>query len=305
MEAGDASPSTPIGINLPNANWIRATHGSKSVNLANIVNAYDEASKSSGSLEEFAWDEEEVRLTRAHGALADNLHTDMHEVIGHASGKLNPGIGTPKQTLKEYSSTLEEARADLVALYYMMDEKLVELGLMDSLDVGKAAYNDYIRNGLLLQLRRLELGEELEEAHMRNRQLVALWSYEQGKAENVIEKKTRNGKTYFVINDYEKLQVIFGELLKEIQRLKSEGDYDAGQALVEGYGVKVDPEIHAEVLKRYEKLSIAPYSAFVNPVLTPVMENGEITDIAIEFPTNFLEQHLYYAEKYAFLPAYN
>jgi dipeptidyl-peptidase-3 len=306
MESGDASPSTPIGINLPNSNWIRAEHGSKSVNLANIVNAYDEASKSSGVLQEFAWDEEEVRLAKEYGALADNLHTDMHEVIGHASGKINPGIGTPKQTLKSYASALEEGRADLVALYYMMDQKLVDMGLMPSLDVGKEAYNSYIRNGLMLQLRRLDIGEDIQEAHMRNRQFICNWVMEKGAADKVIEKKMRDGKTYFVINDYMKLRDLFGQLLREIQRMKSEGDYEAGKALVENYGVKVDQEVHQEVLDRVAKLNIAPYSGFINPVLTPVKgEKGSIIDVKISYPEDFTEQHIYYSEKYSHLPTYN
>lgn len=306
MEAGDASPSTPIGINLPNSNWIRAEHGSKSVNLANIVMAYDEASKSSGILQEFAWDEEEIRLAKEYGSLADNLHTDMHEVIGHASGKINPGIGTPKETLKSYSSALEEGRADLVALYYMFDQKLVDMGLMPSLDVGKEAYNSYIRNGLMLQLRRLDIGEDIQEAHMRNRQFICNWALEKGAEDNVIEKKVRDGKTYFVINDYLKLRDLFGALLREIQRIKSEGDYAAGMALVEDYGVKVDQEVHQEVLDRVATLNIAPYSGFINPLLEPVMgEDGKITDVKIKYPTDFTEQHLYYGEKYGLLPVYN
>lgn len=305
IESGDASPSTPIGINLPNANWIRAEHGSKSVNLANIVNAYDDASKSSGVLEEFAYNEEEIRIAKEHGALAGNLHTDMHEVIGHASGKINEGIGTPKETLKAYASTLEEARADLVALYYITQPKLVEIGVMSTTEVGKAEFNSYIRNGMMLQLRRLELGEELEEAHMRNRQIVASWAYEKGMDDKVIEKVKKDGKTYFVINDYEKLRDIFGQLLREIQRIKSEGDYEGGKALVENYGVKVDQEIHKEVLDRVESLNIAPYSGFINPVLTPVMEGDKIVDVKIEFPSDFTEQHLYYSSKYSLLPTYN
>jgi dipeptidyl-peptidase-3 len=304
-EAGDASPSTPIGINLPNANWIRANHGSKSVNLGNIVGAYEHASKSSGALEEFAWDEEEIRIAKAYGGLADNLHTDMHEVIGHASGVINPGIGTPKETLKNYSSTLEEGRADLVALYFLMDEKLIEIGVMDNLDVGRTQYDSYIANGLMLQLVRIEPGEQIEESHMRNRQLVAKWCYEKGLEDNVIEKKTRDGKTFFVVNDYEKLRDLFGQLLRELQRIKSEGDYEAGKALVENYGVKVDPELHAEVLERYESLNIAPYSGFINPVLEPVMEDGEIVDIAVKYPDDFSRQMLYYARQYSFLPTYN
>jgi dipeptidyl-peptidase-3 len=306
MESGDASPSTPIGINLPNANWIRAEHGSKSVNLANITNAYDEASKSSGVLQEFAWSEEEIALAKEFGSLSDNLHTDMHEVIGHASGKINPGIGTPKETLKSYASALEEGRADLVALYYLMDPKLVELGLIPSLDAGKEQYNSYIRNGLMLQLRRLKVGDDIQEAHMRNRYFITRWALEKGGPENVIEKKVRDGKSYYFINDYAKLRDLFGQLLREIQRIKSEGDYEAGKALVENYGVKVDQEIHQEVLDRVAKLNIAPYSGFINPVLEPVMDaSGKITDVKITYPDDFTKQHLYYGEKYAFLPVYN
>lgn len=306
MESGDASPSTPIGINLPNANWIRSNHGSKSVNLANIVEAYGQASKSSGVLEEFAYNQDEVVLARKYGGLPDNLHTDMHEVIGHASGKINPGVSEPHTTLKSYASTLEEARADLVALYYLYDQKLVEIGLMPSIEVGKAHFNDYIRNGMMLQLRRLEVGEDIEEDHMRNRQLICKWVIEKGAKDNVVEKKMRDGKTFFIINDYKKLQFLFGELLKEIQRIKSEGDYNSAKALVEGYGVKVDPKLHQEVLDRVEKLHIAPYSGFINPVLVPVVDgSGSISDVKVTYPDDFTEQHLYYADKYSFLPNKN
>jgi len=304
-EAGDASPSTPIGINLPNANWIRSNYGSKSVNIGNIVHAYEQASKSSGSLEEFSYSEEIIARAREHGSLADNLHTDLHEVIGHASGKINPGVGTPKQTLKNYASTLEEARADLVALYYLLDKKMIDLGVMTTLDVGKAAYDAYIANGLMLQLKRIKMGDQIEESHMRNRQLVSKWAYEQGLDANVIERVTKDGKTYFVINDYEALKVIFGDLMKEIQRIKSEGDFEAGEALVENYGVAVDPELHQEVLDRYEKLNIAPYSGFINPVLVPVMEGENIVDVVVEYPDDFTEQMLFYAKKYSSLPTYN
>ncbi len=304
VESGDASPSTPIGINLPNANWIRANHGSKSVSLGNIVEAYDKSS-GKGFINEFGHDDEEKERSIKHGTLASKLHTALHEVIGHASGKLNPGIGTPKETLKSYANTLEEARADLVALYYLMDPKLVELGLMESLEVGKAEYDSYIRNGLMVQLRRLEEGAELEEAHMRNRQLVASWAYEKGQEENVIEFIKRDGNTYLEIHDYEKLKVIFGDLLKEIQRIKSEGDYEAGRALVEGYGVKVDKDIHKEVLERSAKLNSAPYGGFINPMLVPVEENGKIVDVKVEYPDDFTKQMMYYAENYSFLPAVN
>ncbi|MGK9369394.1 dipeptidyl-peptidase 3 family protein [Melioribacter sp. Ez-97] len=305
VESGDASPSTPIGINLPNANWIRKEYGSKSVNLGNIVHSYNKASESSGLIEEFAYSQEEIERAKKYWALASDLHTDMHEVIGHASGQLNPGVGQPNETLKNYASVLEEARADLVALYFIMDPKLVDLGVMPSLEVGKAEYDGYIRNGLMTQLARVELGDDIEQAHMRNRQLVSGWVYEKGMNDNVIEKKVRDGKTFFVINDYRKLRDLFGELLREIQRIKSEGDYEAGKNLVENYGVKVDRELHAEVLERYKKLNIAPYAGFINPVLVPVMNGDEIIDVKIEYPEDFTEQMLYYAKEYSFLPTYN
>jgi dipeptidyl-peptidase-3 len=306
MEAGDASPSTPIGINLPNANWIRKDHGSKSVNLGNIVYAYDASSKGSKFMDEFAWDEAEKERSKKYGSYGDILHTDLHEVLGHASGQINPGIGTPKETLKNYASTLEEGRADLFALYYITDKKLMDMGLVESEDLGKSAYDDYIRNGLMTQLKRIEPGENIEESHMRNRQMIAKWAYEKGKAGNVIEKKTRDGKTFFVINDYGKLRVLFGDLLREIQRIKSEGDYEAGKALVETYGVNVDPELHAEVLARFEKLNIAPYGGFINPKLVPVMdESGEITGVNVEYPTDFSDQMMFYGKNYSFLPVEN
>lgn len=304
-EAGDAAPSTPIGINLPNANWIRATYGSRSVSLGNVIDAYAEASKSSGMLEEFGYSEEQNELERKYGALADNLHTDLHEVIGHASGKINPGVGTPKETLKNYASTLEEARADLVALYYAIDPKLVEIGVMPNVDVGKAEYISYIRNGLLWQLRRIELGKDIEESHMRNRQLISKRAYEMGKKDNVIEKVVRDGKTFFVINDFQKLRKLFGQLLREVQRIKSEGDYEAADKLVQTYGVKVDYDLHKEVLERYAKLHSAPYSGFINPRLVAVENNGEITDVKLEYPEDFTGQMMEYAEKYAFLPNIN
>lgn len=307
VEGGDASPSTPIGINLPNNNWIRQEHGSKSVNLGNIVHAYEMAAKEGKSaLAEFAYNQEEIDRQKNYGSLADVLHTDLHEVIGHASGVINEGIGTPKETLKSYASTLEEGRADLVALYFLPDAKLIEMGLVDSDEVGKAAYDDYIRNGLMLQLRRIKKGDVIEEAHMRNRQLVAGWAYEKGKAENVIEKKVKDGKTYFVVNDYGKLRVLFGDLLRELQRIKSEGDYAAGESLVETYGVQVDAELHQEVLDRYEALNQAAYGGFINPMLTPEMDaNGKITDVKVEYPTSFKEQMMFYGKKYSFLPNYN
>lgn len=301
-EAGDASPSTPIGVNLPNNNWIRQQHGSKSVSLGNIIDAYNNAG-GTGRLKEFAHDEEEIELEIAYGKLADKLHTALHEVVGHASGKLNPGVGQPKETLKNYSSTMEEGRADLVALYYLMDPKLQELGLVDDWEkVGKAAYDGYIRNGLLTQLIRIELGDDIEEDHMVNRQWVSAWVFEKGEAEQVIEKVEKDGKTYYNIKDYAKLRELFGQLLRETQRIKSEGDFMAAQDLVEGYGVKVDHDKHAEVLERNSQFKSAPYSGFVNPVLVPELNDaGEITDIRIEQPESFESQMLDYTEKYSYL----
>ncbi|MBN7796785.1 dipeptidyl-peptidase 3 family protein [Parahaliea mediterranea] len=302
-ESGDASPSTPIGINLPNANWIRANHGSKSVNLSNVVAAYNAVP--SKALHEFAWDEAEIARGEQYKEVTGALHTDMHEVIGHASGKINPGVGTPKETLKQYSSTLEEGRADLVALYYMLDPKLVEMGVMPNLEAGKAEYDGYIRNGMMVQLYRLKPGELIEEAHMRNRALVARWAYEQGEADKVIERRVRDGKTYFVINDYQALRGLFGELLRELQRIKSEGDFEAIQHLVETYGTQVEPGLHAEVLERFAALDVAPYKGFVNPYLEPVVKDGKIVDVTISYPATFEEQMLYYAEHYSFLPSDN
>ena len=305
-EAGDASPSTPIGINLPNADWIRAAHGSKSVSLGNIIDAYNNAG-STGRLEEFAFSKDEVALEKQYGELSSKLHTALHEVIGHASGQINSGIGTPSETLKNYASTLEEARADLVGLYYLPDQKLVEFGLTtDAAAIGKVAYDGYIRNGLMTQLIRLNLGDNIEEAHMRNRQLVAAWVFEKGKSNNLIEKVSNNGKTYFKINDYNALRELFGELLKEIQRIKSEGDFKSAQALVETYGVKVDQALHKEVLERNKKFRSAPYGGFINPVLVPSIDaEGKILDIKVTYPDNFAKQMLEYAELYSTLPSKN
>ncbi len=244
-------------------------------------------------------------MAKKYAKQADKLHTALHEVIGHASGKLNPGVGTPKETLKNYASTLEEGRADLVALYYMLDPKLIEIGVMDDLGVGYHAYDDYIKNGLMTQLRRIEPGAVIEEDHMRNRQMVAAWVFEKGEADNVISKVMRDSLTYFEINDYEKLQVLFGDLLREIQRIKSEGDYEAGKDLVETYGVQVDPELHAEVLARTEKFNSAPYGGFINPQLVPIMEDGKITEVRVEYPDDFASQMLYYADEFTTLPDYN
>ncbi|MCW3076205.1 MAG: dipeptidyl-peptidase [Bacteroidetes bacterium] len=304
VETGDSSPSTPIGINLPNNEWIREVHGSKSVNLGNIVEAYDQAAGGSVVNEFYYTDEIKQRVLKC-ASLGDKLHTDMHEVIGHASGQTEPGIGSSSETLKNYASALEEGRADLVALYYLMDKKLVELGVMPSLDYGKAAYDEYITKGLIIQLSRIKAGKNIEEAHMRNRLMVSAWVYEKGKKDNVIEKKMENGKTFFVINDYEKLRVLFGDLLREIQRIKSQGDFKAGQALIENYGVKVDKALHKEVLERYASLKMSPYQGFIQPKLIPVMEGEKIIDVKIEYPKNFVKQMLEFGKNYGFLPAYN
>ena len=304
-EAGDASPSTPIGVNLPNSNWIRQVHGSKSVSLGNIVNAYDKAA-GGGVLTEFAHDEVEVMRVQAHSELAGKLHTAMHEVIGHASGQLEPGVGTPKETIQEYSSTLEEGRADLVALYFLLDPKMVELGLMNTLDVGRAEYDSYLRNGMLTQLQRLELGANIEESHMRNRAWVSQWCYEQGKADGVVEQVVRDGKTYMDIKDYDALRGLFGDLLREVQRIKSQGDYDAAKALVEGYGVKVDPAVHEEVLERVSVLGVAPYGGFINPEMTAQRdEDGNFVSVKVTYPDDFTGQMLRYSEAFSFLPDVN
>jgi dipeptidyl-peptidase-3 len=305
-ESGDSSPSTPIGVNLPNADWIRADHGSKSVSLGNIIDAYSKAG-GKGRLQEFANDAEEIRLAEKYAELGGKLHTSLHEVVGHASGQINPGVGTPKQTLKNYASTLEEGRADLVGLYYLYNPKIQEIGLVDNWkELGMQCYDSYIRNGLMTQLVRLELGANIEEAHMRNRQWVSAWVYEKGKKDNVVEMITRDGKTYFNITDYDKLHDLFGQLLKEVQRIKSEGDFEAGKALVENYGVKVDQKLHAEVLERNKQFPDAPYSGFVNPVLVPKLNaKGEILSIAIEQPKTFAEQMLKYSKNYGFLPLEN
>lgn len=304
-EAGDAAPSTPVGVNLPNANWIRTAHGSKSVSLGNISEAYEKSSGSS-TLEVFCHDAEEIARAREHGALAGTLHTALHEVVGHASGQIEPGVGEPDATLKSYASTLEEGRADLVALYFVMDPRLVELGVMPSLEVGRAEYDAYIRNGLLVQLRRLKEGKNLEEAHMRNRHWVSAWVYEKGKADSVIVKVVRDGNTYYDIRDYDKLRTLFGELLQEVQRIKSQGDHEAGKALVENYGVKVDPVLHKEVLQRAEKIKTAPYAGFIQPQMVPVTnDKGEITDVRMEYPEDLIQQMLHYGEKHSFLPDEN
>ena len=304
MLGGDCYPATPIGINLPNADWIRRDHGSKSVTIENITEAYDKAAQGNGFGEEFIWSDTERTLIKQYGFQSDNLHTDLHECLGHGSGKLLPG--TDPDALKAYSSTLEEARADLFALYYMADAKITELGLLPNEEAYKAAYYKYIMNGLMTQLVRIELGKDVTEAHMRNRQLIAKWAYEQGKADKVIEIAERDGKHYIVVNDYAKLRELFGKLLAEVQRIKSEGDYAAGKALVENYGVKVDPTLHKEILERYTKLNLAPYKGFVNPQMKEVKNaKGEVTDIVLDYSEGYAEQMLRYSRNYSFLPTYN
>ena len=292
MLGGDCHPATPIGINLPNAEWIRERYGSKSVTLDNITYAYNQASLNSGVLDEFAYSDEEKELVRTYGYVGGNVHTDLHECLGHGSGKMLPGVG--QEALKNYYSTIEEARADLFALYYVMDPKLVELGVIPSLDVAKSEYCNYIRNGLMVQLTRVKLGNNLEESHMRNRQLIASWVYEKGKETNVIERVNREGKTYFTIRDYEALRMLFGRLLAEVQRVKSEGDFEGARDLIENYGVRVDPVLHQEVLERYQKLNVAPYAGFVNPKYRLVEKEGSVVDVEIEYPTDFLTQMLEY-----------
>ncbi|WP_446787932.1 dipeptidyl-peptidase 3 family protein [Macellibacteroides fermentans] len=304
MLGGDCYPATPIGINLPNADWIRKDHGSKSVTIENITEAYDKASQGSGFNEEFVWSDKEREALKTYGFLTDNLHTDLHECLGHGSGQLLPGVAS--DALKAYSSTLEETRADLFGLYYIADPKLVELGLVPDAEAYKAEYYKFVMNGLMSQLVRIELGKNVEEAHMRNRQLIAKWAFEQGKADNVIELKKKEGKTYVVVNDYAKLRELFGKLLAEVQRIKSEGDFAAGKKLVEDYAVKVDPELHAEVLKRYAALNLAPYKGFVNPVMKLAKnEKGEVTDVTLDYTEGYTQQMMRYGKEYSFLPTYN
>jgi len=304
MIGGDCYPATPIGINLPNSNWIRRDHGSKSVTIENITEAYDKASQGSGMGAEFIWSDTERDLVKKYGFLTGNLHTDLHECLGHGSGIILPGVDP--DGLKAYSSTLEEARADLFGLYYMADDKLLELGLVPDKDAYKAEYYNFMMNGLMTQLVRIELGKNVEEAHMRNRQLIAKWAYEKGKTDNVVEYKKRDNKTSVVINDYKKLRDLFGLLLTEVQRIKSEGDFEAGRKLVEEYAVKVDPQLHAEVLERYARLNLAPYRGFVNPVMTPVKStSGEVTDILLEYSEGYMDQMFRYSRDYSFLPTYN
>jgi dipeptidyl-peptidase-3 len=298
---GECDPSTPIGINLPNAPWIRKDYGSKSVTMDNITHSYDQAALGNGFMEEFCYSKEEIENAKKYGYLAGSLTTDLHECLGHGSGQLNSGV--TGEAMKNYHSAIEESRADLFALYYIMDPKLVELGLIPSLDVAKAEYDSYMRNGLMTQLVRIQPGKNIEQAHMRDRSLIAHWVYEKGESKKIVEKIMKDRKTYFKVNDYNGLRVLFGELLKEIQRITSEGDYNAGKELVERYGVKVDPELHKEVLERYKKLNIAPYAGFINPVFTLEMNNDTIQNVTISYPEDFTEQMLYYSKNFSFLPA--
>ena len=299
--AGDCYHAAPIGINLPNADWIRREHGSKSVTIANLTDAYSKAGKESpkSMLSEFAWSEEEIEMEKKYGDLTNNLHTDLHECLGHGSGQLLPQ--TSPNALGEYSSALEETRADLFGLYYLADPKLVEIGILPDMEAYKAQYSSYIRNGIFTQFTRIEFGKKNTEAHMQNRKLIADWCYEKGLAGNVIEKKVRDGKTYFVVNDYEALRGLFGELLAEVQRIKSEGDFEAGKALVETYAVNIDPELHREVLDRYASLELKPYGGFINPDIVPVVEDGNVVDYEIVYRDSFMDQVLEYGRKYATL----
>lgn len=299
MLGGDAYPSSMIGINLPNSNWIRKIHGSKSVTLGNITYAYSQASLGSGYGKEFSSSDEELERSKKYRSLAGNIHTDLHEVLGHGSGQLLPGV--THEILKNYFNPIEEARADLFALYYIMDEKMIELGLLPNLDAAKANYDSTLKNGLMTQLRRIELGNTIEQAHMRARALVSNWAYENGEAEEVVSKMIKDGKTYFVINDYQKLRQLYGKLLAEVQRITSEGDYEAARDLIETYAVQIDQELHREVLERFSKLNLAPYGGFINPLYTPVIENGEIVDIKIEYPDDYVKQMLRYGKDYSFL----
>lgn len=304
MLGGDCYPATPIGINLPNSNWIRRDHGSKSVTIDNITSAYDYASRGSGFNEEFVWSDTEREWLREYGVLTDNLHTDLHECLGHGSGKLLPGVDP--DALRAYGSPLEETRADLFALYYLGDPKMVELGLLPNDEAYKSEYYKYIMNGAMTQLTRIQLGKDIEQAHMRNRALISNWVIENGKADNVVEMKVRDGKTYIVINDYQKLRELFGEFLAEIQRIKSEGNFEAGRNLIETYAVKIDQKLHQEVLDRYEALNLAPYKGFVNPVYKLVKDdNGKITDVTVSYDENYIDQQLRYSRQYSVLPLKN
>ena len=304
MLGGDLYPSTAIGINLPNSNWIRSAHGSKSVTIGNLTDAYSKAARGNGFSQEFVISPAEIKLMETYGDITDNLHTDLHECLGHGSGKLLPGVDP--DTLKAYGSTIEEARADLFGLYYLADDKLVELGLTPNDEAYKAQYYNYMMNGLMTQLVRIDLGNNIEEAHMRNRALIARWAMEKGAADKVVEFVKKDGKTYVQVNDYKKLRDLFGQLLAEIQRIKSEGDFNAARELVENYAVKIDPTLHAEILDRYKKLNLAPYKGFINPVYTAVKDaEGNITDVTIDYTEGYAEQMLRYSSEYANLPYRN
>lgn len=298
---GDCFPVSPLGINLPNADWIRKDFGSKSVTIANISDAYDKAALESPKslMVEFAWDENEIKLIKEYGSLTNNLHTDLHECLGHGSGQLL--ANTSPGALKDYSSTLEEARADIFALYFLPDAKLIELGITPNDEAYKAEYINYIRNGIMTQLVRIELGKSVNQAHMQGRKMISEWCFEKGKEENIIEKRVKDGKTYIVVNDFVKLRTLFGELLKELQRIKSQGDYEAGKALITKYGVEIDPILHKEVKERYASLNLKPYGGFINPEIIPIEKNGKIVDYKIEYPTDFLQQMREYGKKYNFL----
>ncbi|MFA5850377.1 MAG: dihydrofolate reductase [Bacteroidales bacterium] len=298
---GDCYPVSPLGINLPNADWIRKEHGSKSVTVANITEAYAKAAEESpkNMTNEFSWDEAEIALIKDYGTLTGNLHTDLHECLGHGSGQLKEGVSS--NALKDYSSSLEESRADLFALYYLADPKLIELGIVPNADAFKSEYISYIRNGIFTQFVRIDLGKTVTQAHMQGRKMISEWCYEKGKEENVIEKKVKEGKTYFAINDYQKLRTLFGELLKELQRIKSEGDYAAGKNLITTYGVNIDPVLHKELKERYAALNLKPYGGFINPEIVPVEKDGKVIDYKVEYPTDFLQQMRDYGKKYNFL----
>lgn len=305
LGAGDTAPAMPSGVNLPNANWIREKYGSKSVTLGNVLTALEAETRDNGLLEEFAASTREIARAKQYGGLAQALMVDMHEVIGHASGQLAPNVGPASDTLQSYAGTLEEARADLVALYYLLDPKLVDLKLVPSLEVGRTAYDAYIRTALLVQLARVPPGEHLEEAHMRDRQLIGRWAFSEGQSDQVIERVERGGKTYFAVRDYVKLRKLFGRLLREIQRIKSEGDLEAARNLVESFGVEIDPALHKEVRARYDVLKLAPYAGFVQPRISEVRVEGRVSDVTIEYPDDFVAQQLDYAARYSFLPTYN
>lgn len=304
MLGGDCYPSTPLGINLPNSNWIRRDHGSKSVTIENISEAYNQAALGNGFNEEYMWSNEERERAKKWGALTNNLHTDLHECLGHGSGKLLPGVDP--DALKAYGSVIEETRADLFGLYFMGDDKMLELGLLPDKDAYKAQYYQYVMNGLMTQLTRIPLGKSIEQTHMRNRQLIASWVLEKGKDENVVEIVERDGKNYVKVNDYQKLRTLFGNLLAEIQRIKSTGDYEVARNIVETYGIQINPILHAEILERYEKLNLTPYKGFINPVYTPIVnKEGKITDVTISYDENYIDQNLRYSRDYSSLPTYN